>query len=445
MKLFSFFLFIFFLSGCSSGGGSSVFLIDDRAENESLNVTFYESPQATSSIPLLVVLVDFNDQTIVDTDLAWSQKIFGNSAGQLNDYFAEISNNTFSFTPANESYNNNNDGIIKVTVNINHPNIADPNTFRTTVAAPALTAANPFIDFSVYDTNANTRIDKEELQVMFLVAGGELATLLTPGIWAHAYCLNGQSLDGVDVMQCNNGSYTAFGERHDDFGVAGSDATIGIIAHELGHGAFYLPDLYDTDLSSEGIGEFGLMGAGSWGFVGIEIQGTTPVHMSAFSKIESGFLTPRIITTDSNNMPLAATDRNDYRAIRVNTQDSDEYFLIENRSASGYDAGLYSLEYSNFLGGLAIWHINEAKDDNDDESNKLVDLEEADGFHLDTAGNKGSQTNLFYEGNNAPAYTGVLSSLSTPSTTNTSNNSPTGISVSNISAPASLIYIDLHF
>ena len=44
------------------------------------------------------------------------------------------------------------------------------------------------------------------------------------------------------------------------------DATIGVMAHELGHAYFDLPDLYDTTNTSSGIGAFGIMGGGVWGY-----------------------------------------------------------------------------------------------------------------------------------------------------------------------------------
>ncbi len=40
--------------------------------------------------------------------------------------------------------------------------------------------------------------------------------------------------------------------------------TCGVFAHEMGHAAFGLPDLYDTDNSSEGLGNWSLMAGGSW-------------------------------------------------------------------------------------------------------------------------------------------------------------------------------------
>ncbi len=52
---------------------------------------------------------------------------------------------------------------------------------------------------------------------------------------------------------------------------------IGVFAHEWGH-AFGLPDLYDTNGGSQGVGWWCLMGSGNWN------QPTNPGHMSAWSK-----------------------------------------------------------------------------------------------------------------------------------------------------------------
>jgi hypothetical protein len=64
-----------------------------------------------------------------------------------------------------------------------------------------------------------------------------------------------------------------------------------------------------------------------------------------------------------------------------------EYFLVENRQRTGYDAALPGC-------GLLVWHIDETRTSgnsaNADETRKLVDLEEADGLNnLDGVGNRG--------------------------------------------------------
>ena len=57
------------------------------------------------------------------------------------------------------------------------------------------------------------------------------------------------------------------------------DAKIGVCAHELGHLLFGFPDLYDTDDTSEGIGNWCLMAGGSWNG-----GGDVPAHPSAWCK-----------------------------------------------------------------------------------------------------------------------------------------------------------------
>ena len=57
---------------------------------------------------------------------------------------------------------------------------------------------------------------------------------------------------------------------------------IGVFCHEFGH-AFGLPDLYDTNGGSQGIGHWCLMAAGNWN------QPPNPAHMSAWSKDQLGW------------------------------------------------------------------------------------------------------------------------------------------------------------
>ena len=61
------------------------------------------------------------------------------------------------------------------------------------------------------------------------------------------------------------------------------DCRIGVCAHELGHLLFGFPDLYDTDYTSEGVGNWCLMGGGSWNG-----GGDIPAHPSAWCKVEPG-------------------------------------------------------------------------------------------------------------------------------------------------------------
>jgi len=418
-------------AGCGGGEGGSITEILPPL------VTQVEVPVNATTLPLLVVQVEFNDQSFQSSALTWYHKIFGASNGQLNHYFREMSQDGFVFVQAHEDEYSINDGLIKVHLDINHPNTGVGDF--SVIAIPALTAADEFIDFKAYDKNANGKIEIDELQIMFLVSGWEAAsTPKTPSVWAHMYCIDGVSLDSVSVMQCDNGSYTAFGEKQ----FQGVDASIGVIAHELGHGAFYLPDLYDTDGTSEGIGAFGLMGGGSWGQTAGQNPGVTPVAMSAWSKIDVGFATATVISDPSNNFALEANELASYKPVRLSTANANEYFLLENRSSLGYDAGLYILDGTPFEGGLAIWHIDESQramdnSDNADDARRLVDFEEADAKVLDAKGNQGDQSNFFKNGNN------VFTDTSTVSDSKLNGGASTNISVSNVSAPGSTMFIDV--
>ena len=109
------------------------------------------------------------------------------------------------------------------------------------------------------------------------------------------------TLDNVSLMGRTDSAYgqngfSQFGERHGSSSSDTWDATIGVMAHELGHAYFDLPDLYDTSAIGEGIGAFGLMGGGSWGKKSSsEKSGATPVHLSAWSKENISACVPQTV------------------------------------------------------------------------------------------------------------------------------------------------------
>ena len=129
----------------------------------------------------------------------------------------------------------------------------------------------------------------------------------------------------------------------------GTQETVGVFAHEYGH-SFGLPDLYDTDYSSNGIGDWSLMASGSWNYVS-EI-GDRPAHMDAWSKYFLGWVNPKKVTSTLTNEPItqAATTSDVYQLLSGNPL-SGEYFLVENRQKASFDAGLPG-------DGLLIWHVD---------------------------------------------------------------------------------------
>ena len=79
---------------------------------------------------------------------------------------------------------------------------------------------------------------------------------------------------------------------------------------------------------------------------------------------------------------------------------NSEYYLFENRQKILYDRNLPHH-------GLFIWHINESAGGNQNDWNRLVDLEQADGYyHLNTNGNSGDPGDPFpgFSNNSIFAY-----------------------------------------
>lgn len=265
------------------------------------------------------------------------------------------------------------------------------------------------VDFSQYDNDGDGEVDA----VIGIHAGpGAEMGAQIEYIWSHRWDLGSMSrqYDGVTVSD-----YIVNPETR-PWGMVG----IGVICHEFGH-ALGLPDLYDIDNSSRGIGNWGVMGNGSW--LGSE---QVPANFNAWSRSELAWITPEVI--EQGAYQLHASDSHD-DCYRINTGDPDEYFLLENRQKTGNDAHLPGH-------GLAVWHIDESKTSlypgsnavNADETRKGVDLEEADGLdQLDFSALLGDAGDLY------PGSTGnsEFTPVSYPASS-LNDGAATGIEVTNI-------------
>ena len=216
---------------------------------------------------------------------------------------------------------------------------------------------------------------------------------------------------------------------------------IGVYAHEFGH-VLGLPDLYDRDASdgnSEGLGEWCLMASGSW----MGWAGDTPAHMSSWCKIQMGWIEPTVVDNNTNNVQIAQLVTSP-STLKIWEDDYNwsRYFLIENRQAIGFDSELHGP-------GLLVYHVDENRgygpnawssgSVNDNEQNKLVDLEEADGDNdLDNESNRGDNGDPF------PGTSGntTFDDNSNPAATR-NDGSETGISLTNISNPDSIMTVDI--
>ncbi len=123
---------------------------------------------------------------------------------------------------------------------------------------------------------------------------------------------------------------------------------IGTLVHEMGH-LFGLPDLYDAGNATRGLGTWCLMAYGSWGNSGTAATELRPTHLGAFAKSLLGYLDPVPVHSQaSQTLPRAATSPSAH--LLAGSADATEYFLVENRGGSGFDADLPA--------GLLITHVD---------------------------------------------------------------------------------------
>ena len=143
----------------------------------------------------------------------------------------------------------------------------------------------------------------------------------------------------------------------------GSDGTepcrIGVLLHESAHMG-NLDDHYDNHNGSDksaGIGYWGLMGDHR----GFDQSQRYPSHMTAWGKSQLGWIRPTEITK-SGEYRIRAVERTP-EAYKISLGFPDgEYLLIENRQPIQFDRALPPGIGGH--GGLAIWHIDETKEDN---------------------------------------------------------------------------------
>ncbi len=165
----------------------------------------------------------------------------------------------------------------------------------------------------------------------------------------------------------------------------GSNPSIGTFCHENGHLLCNFPDLYDYGSESRAIGNYCLMCNGN------NTNPKNPIQVSAYLKYRAGWASSVWLATPGSRINISA-GTNDF-VIHPHPTNRTEYFIIENRRASSRDAALPSE-------GLAIWHIDE-RGDNQNEQMTVTQhyecsLEQADGrFDLERNANLGDSEDLF--------------------------------------------------
>lgn len=326
------------------------------------------------------------------------------------DFYDQASYGRLAVTPATDTSGASNGVVGWLTLNRNHPNFQD--TFDSSEEAltrDAILAADPYVDFGSFDTSGDGYLQPDELHIVVIAAGyetsyGGTGGSCSPSIWGHMSGLSDSSTPTLDGVKAGYFGYMQFGEwQCSSTDSPGHLATIGIMVHELGHDLGW-PDLYDVDLSSSGLGSWSIMSYGSWNAAPGQPLGQTPALPDAWARYYQGWSVPTVVDGDlpAAAITQASTADSVYRLgpnpggvdwSFYDTSGTGEYFLVENRQLTGYDAGLPGC-------GLLVWHVDETRTStnnaNADEARRLVDLEEADGLaRLDASWYRGSAADPF--------------------------------------------------
>lgn len=359
--------------------------------------------QPIANLPVL--LGRYSDSQNYYTQEDFDNLLFGeNSTGNMIDYYAEISYGQFEVqgtvmdwvtAPNSQYYYAGNDNGLG----------GGGAQFSYDLAV----INDPTVDYGQFDNDGpdgvpNSGDDDGYVDVLVVVhTGGGAEAGDSDNIWSHRWSFQWAGVGAYvsDDPAANGGfirvnDYIIQPETSGGGQYGESQVKIGVFCHEFGHG-LGLPDLYDTDYSSEGIGNWGLMAGGSWG-----MGGRKPVHMCAWSKVQLGWIDPIVITenTEMAELPFVEQHPVVYK-LWTNGSETAQYFLIENRRKVMFDTTIPGE-------GLCVWHVDHTAGGNSNEAHKLVDLEAADGFtHMDDNGNSGDAGDVFPGSSDNRSFTGL--------------------------------------
>lgn len=354
---------------------NSQFVQQQGVDQPSLHPVSETYPTGTGpvgSFRVLVLLVDFTDNPNSVNASFFDTLSFEEQFGTIRDYYQEVSYGALDIVTVNlpsatgwysapQTYS--------YYVNAQNGLGAYPQNSQRLVE-DLIVLADPVVDFSAYDNDSDGDVDA--LIVVHAGPGAEL-TGSSNDIWSHKWSVPWPwtLADGVTVKD-----YT----MQPEYWMSPYDMTCGVYCHELGH-VFGLPDLYDTDYTSYGIGDWSLMAGGSWnGWLG-----NSPAHPDAWCMTRLGYATAIVVLSNTTGAQVAAIETSPF-AYKLWTSGSPlgEYFLVSNRQKTGYDS---ALSYH----GLLIWHVDETIADygaNDNEwypehttfGHYKVALEQSDGL-----------------------------------------------------------------
>ena len=251
--------------------------------------------KGAANIP--VILINFSDTTTIYTSANFNTLLFGTGNYSLKDYYEEVSYGAYTVSAGPngvvgwyQASNTHDYYGSDVYIGSNKYDAWTGDLVHEAVAAADAAGFN----FAAYDNDGDCYTD-----VVAIVHQGtsQAASGIDTDIWSHWWTLNYAKTSG----RSHYGEYTTNSTcladpskkvKVNDYIILpetknGGMTTVGVFAHEYGH-ALGLPDLYDTDYSSEGIGNWSLMAGGMWNY--ISEGGDRPAHPDAWCKYKLGWV-----------------------------------------------------------------------------------------------------------------------------------------------------------
>jgi len=298
----------------------------------------------------LIILAEFQNKLFADGhDQAFFNRVAnergfseGRFKGSVSDYFHDQSNGLFELDF---------DVVGPVRVSHDYEYYGAPSGYNIDAApwemvVEACDLAGSQVNWSQYDWDGDGFIE----QVFVLYAGqGQSDSYDTNTIWPHEHQLsliapNGVSLYGkghavgdyyVDTYACSN-----------ELAVDNTITGIGTICHEFSH-CLGLPDLYDVNYGGNfGMGHWDLMANG-----GSNDDGFCPAGYTSYERMVCGWLEPVELQDDTEVSAMKPLSDGGRAYLISNQAYPDEYYLLENRQPSHWDAALPGA-------GLLVLHVD---------------------------------------------------------------------------------------
>ncbi len=310
-------------------------------------------PATEGPISILIIPVQFSD---VVFSVQNPREHFNNmlnspgysengGTGSALDYFREnVPNRTFRFDVAEtvtlsqpQSYYGEND--------VSTPSVITYDINIDEMVKEACSLADNSVDFSTYDNDKDGYVD---YVFLFFAGYNEAESGNEYSLWPQTSSIKSQSIrvDGVSI-----GVFSCSSELSgSDLGMDIIPAGIGTFCHEFSH-FLGLVDLYDTNHGNDGVskclwGSLSLMDTGNY-----NNYGRTPPYFCAIDRELAGSAS-YIETTPGTTTVLSPISENG-NVLRIPTAKSGEYYLVENRTNTGWDA---------YIGGsgMLIYHIDKS-------------------------------------------------------------------------------------